>query len=452
VRRAVNASDEDGSLAGNSLRVLIGQVAANAGYFVAVLLLAHGLRPTQRGTVAFVTVAALITGTVATLGAGDAVRVLAAARPQARPRLLTNLAILTLVASVTAACAAVAALALVPGARPHGVGRTELLLLADGTVAAAGGLAAASFLQGCSRFRAYTHWVAGSAWLYAALLVVTWRWHGLSVHRAVAAWVVAQAVPAFVIWAACVRLAGFGRPDLRLLRETLGFGVRAWVGSLAHFLNARADQVLLGLMASEATLGVYAVAVNASEMLFYLPAAVGAALVPAVARAGASDAAERTARTFRAVLLVTAAALCVAAVLGPALLPVVFGAPYHASARPFLLLLPGAFGFAANQVFSNALLAARAPALSSLGPLISLTTGTALDVLLIPGHGASGAAVAASAALTCGGVAAAAAYCVRMRLRPAALLPGVRDVVALAGRPRQVLSRLAMRRTGAIRS
>ena len=34
-----------GSLAGNSLRVLTGQVAGNAGYFVAVLLLAHGLRP-----------------------------------------------------------------------------------------------------------------------------------------------------------------------------------------------------------------------------------------------------------------------------------------------------------------------------------------------------------------------------------------------------------------------
>ena len=401
---------------------------------------------------AFVTVTALITGTVAALGSGDAVRVLAATRLDSRPRLLTNLALMTLATSTAAACVAVAALALAPGARPAGVGRTELVLLADGTVAAAGGLAAAAFLQGCSRFRAYTRALAGSPWLYAALLAGSWTWHGLTVERAVAAWVVAQALPALVLWVVCARVTRFGAPDLGLLRETLGFGVRAWIGSLARFLNARADQVLLGLIATEATLGVYAVAVNASEMLFYVPSAAGVALVPAVAGGEAFGAAERAARAFRTVVAVTGAGVATAALLGPPLLPIVFGAPYHASTVPFLLLLPGAFGFTANAIFSSALLASRAPSRSSLGPLVSLVTGIALDLVLIPAHGAAGAAVAASAALLAGGTAAAATYCVRVRLRPMELVPRRSDLAALAAPARQLRSRLAMRRTGAIRS
>jgi O-antigen/teichoic acid export membrane protein len=443
------SDDEPSSLAGDSLRVLAGQVAGNVGYFVAVLMLAHGLRPSERGTVAFVTVAALIAGTVGALGAGDAVKVLAAARPATRARLLTNLGLVTLATSTLGACAAVGALALASSARPAGVGRLELLLLAGGTIAAAAGFAAAAFLQGCGRFRAYTRALAASPWLYAVLLAGVWRSQGrLTVEGAVAAWVVAQAVPALGLWAVCARVAGFARPDPRLLRETFGFGLRAWIGSLAHFLNARADQVLLGLIVSEAALGIYAVAVNAAEMLFYLPSAAAAALLPAAARAHPLGAAERTAQTFRIVVLVTAVAVAAAALLGPWLLPVLFGAPYRMSATPFLLLLPGAFGFAASAIFSSALLAARAPGLSSLGPLVALAVGVTLDLILMPAHGAAGAAAAASAALLCGGATAAAAYCARARLNPLALVPRPADVVP----PPQLRSRLAVRRTGAIRS
>ena len=45
----------------------------------------------------------------------------------------------------------------------------------------------------------------------------------------------------------------------------------ARIGSLSRFLNFRVDQILMGFLASEAALGIYAVAVNASEVLLYLP-------------------------------------------------------------------------------------------------------------------------------------------------------------------------------------
>ena len=189
----------------------------------------------------------------------------------------------------------------------------------------------------------------------------------------------------------------------------------------------------MGLIASEAALGIYAVAVNGSEVLFYIPSAVAAALLPAVARGDAGLQVERTLRVFRLVILATLATVAVAAAAGPLLLPLVFGEAYRDSVTPFLLLLPSALGFAASSVFSNALLASSAATLSSVGPVISLTLGIALDLVLIPRYGASGAAAAASIALLAGGAAAATAYRRRAALPLGALFPRRADLAALPG-------------------
>jgi O-antigen/teichoic acid export membrane protein len=434
-------SGETGSLAGNSLRVFSAQVAGNAGYFVSVVLLAHALPPDQRGAVAFVTVSALVISTLASIGTNEATKVFAARRPEARPRLLSNIVLVSAAGGVLGGLAACGALIALHDSRPEGVNSLELAAIAAGSVVGALGLAGAAFLHGTSRFRIYSRLLAFGPWLYAVLLAIMGMNGGVTVDRAVIAWVAAQAVPALLFCGAAARGTGFGRPDLRLLAETFRYGIRAWLGGLAHLLNARVDQVLLGLLATQAALGTYAVAVNASEVLFYVPSAVGTALLPAVARMGVDAGVDRTMRVFRVVMILTLGAVAVAAAVGPLLLPIVFGDYYHGSVTPFLLLLPSAIGFVASSVFSNALLASGAPARSSLGPVVSLTIGVTLDLILIPKHGASGAAIAASAALLCGGAAAAIAYGMRSGLRPGALVPRRDDVVLLAN--------LAMRLAGA---
>ena len=59
---------------------------------------------------------------------------------------------------------------------------------------------------------------------------------------------------------------------------------------------------------------------------------------------------------------------------------------------------------------ANALVGSSSPGLSSLGPIVSLTVGFALDLALIPTHGATGAAAAASAAFLVGGATALFTY------------------------------------------
>lgn len=373
-------------------------------------MLARALGPSGRGTIAFITVTALVLGRVAGLGVGEATTVCAARGSEARGILLSNLVLFMIASSLLAAGLACAALLLLGDERPAGLGQSELAILIAGTLAAALVEAGAAFLLGCGLLRRLALITATASWAYPLLLAVIWLSSGLTVTRAALAWVAAEILRALLLLRQSAHGVALVRPQLVLLLGTIRFGIRAWVGSFARFLNFRIDQILMGLLATDSALGIYAVAVNASEVLLYLPAAIATALLPIAAGTEPGQRSQQTLRAFRSAALVTTGAVVVASILGPLLLPVVFGTAFRASVEPFVWLLPGALGFAATAVFSNALLAARSPGLSSLGALVSLVVGVALDLVLIPRFGATGAAAAASTAFLVGGAVAVSAY------------------------------------------
>jgi stage V sporulation protein B len=403
-------ADDDDSIGRGSAPLFWAQVVGNAGLLVAVVPIARELGPTGRGTVAFITVTAIIAATLARLGVTEATTVFCARRPAQRSALLSNLLLSVSVSAFVAALVVCGTLELVPALRPPGIGDAELAVLAGAMFASGLADAGYMFVLGCSRFRLHALVTATAAWLYAGtmwLLAITGE---ITVIHATLIWVAAQAAKAAVLLIASARAEGLSRPEPQLLRESVAFGVRAWIGTLSTAFNERLDQIIVALIASEAVLGIYATAVNAFDVLLYLAAAAATAMVPLVARA---DPAQRTGRVlaaFRAVALVTAIGIALAAAVGPELIRIVFGAGFHDSAAPFLWLLPGALGFAALSIFSSALVGSSAPGRSSAGPLVSLVLGIALDFALVPPLGASGAAIAASAGLVAGGVVALFLY------------------------------------------
>jgi O-antigen/teichoic acid export membrane protein len=401
--------DDARIVARGSAVLFAAQVVGNAGFFAAVLMLARGLGPSGRGAVAFFVVTAMVAARASGLGVREATTVLAAQRPQERPVLLTNVALAGVASGLGAGAVVCGGLVLLAGVRPAGIGALELAFLGLGILAVALIDSGYSFLLGCSRFRIQALVTAGSSWIYAAALLVIWVASGLTVTSAVVAWTAGQLLRAGFLLRASARFVGLGRPNRRLLREAVGYGARVWIGSLARFTNFRADQMLMGFIASEASLGIYAVAVNASEVLLYLPEATAMALLPMVARIDPARRAEQALQAFRSLLVITAGGILVAVLVGSPLLPVVFGGKFDASTGPFLWLLPGAIGYVALGVFSNTLVAS-APSLSSLGPLVSLVSGLALDIVLIPLFGANGAGAAASTAFILGGATAVIAY------------------------------------------
>ena len=426
-------------VARGSAPLLWAQVAGNAGLLLAVVPITRELGPAGRGTLAFITVTAIVSATLARLGVTEATTVFCAQRARLRPALLTNLLLSVTTTSVAAAAVVVGVLAAASGLRPPGVGTDELVILAVAMVASSLADAGYMFVLGCSRFRLHAFVTVTTAWLYAGAITLTAVTTGLTVASAAIIWVVSQAVKAAVLLGAGVRAEGLAAPDRRLLRESIAFGVRAWIGTLSSAFNERVDQILVALIASEAALGLYATAVNGFEILLYPAGAVATAILPLAARAYPADRATRVVSAFRAVAMLTLTGTVAAAILGPPLIPLVFGEAFDGAVEPFLWLLPGAMGFVALAIFSNALVASSAPGRSSAGPMVSLTLGILLDFLLIPPFGASGAAAAAAGGLLAGGATALVLYRRLARFPLRALFlpqPGDLDLLrALVRRP-----------------
>jgi O-antigen/teichoic acid export membrane protein len=371
---------------------------------------------------------AQVAGYLAPIGVSEATLVFATRRVDERRRLIGDLLLAATAGAVVVATLVIGFLVFVPAARPPGIGTAELIALAFAIAAAAAAQSSQQAMTGFGQVWSLARISIAVVWLYPLSLLAIAAISHLSVARATFAWAATIGSAAVGCYATLISRFGIAMPSWSLLAESIRFGSRAWIGSLARFLNFRIDQLLTAFLASEAVLGIYAAAVNASELLLYLPAATGWVLVPIVARGGAQAGPAHTLHVLRATLLLTTGSAIVAAAVGPWLLPLLFGAKFEASVVPFLLLLPGAFGFVFVAILSSVLMATASPGLSSLGALVALPIGIVLDFALIPPYGASGAAAAASIALLSGGATALYVYRSRVSFAWRSILPRPEDV------------------------
>jgi O-antigen/teichoic acid export membrane protein len=411
------------SVSRGSAAVLAQQVLLNLGQFGAVVVLAHALGPSGRGAVAFVVSTSLLVGQVLRLGLTSATTYMVARLPASAPKLLANGLLFSCLSSSLASAATLGVLLSAPTLHPRQVGTAALIALCLGIVA--GDIAAVSgaLLMGTHRFVAYAASSSATGWLYAGTTAVAFVIWGLDPSSACLIWGLTTLAGALLMLGCGLWRTPLGRPDLELFRDTLRFGIRGAAGELAITTNARADQSIMGAISSSRELGLYAVAVNVGEVLLYLPNAVGNALMPNLVGSEQAELERTTLRAFRLVFGITAVAVAGAAVTGWFLIPIVFGERFGDSVAPFLLLLPGALGYAAQKVFSSALIGLGKPGRSSLGPLTALITGLALDVALIPSYGGRGAAAAASIAFIAGGLVSLLAFRAMLPFPLRALVP-----------------------------
>lgn len=413
--------------------VLVGKLGGNLGYFAAVLVLARALGPADRGAVAYFTTVALMAAVLSAGGLREAASVFLAREPESRATIASNTFAAAMVLAALTAAAVCAVLLALPGLRPARLHDGEVLLLGGAIMCVAVLNVGFSLSIGMTLFRQQAMLQPLYVWAYAAALAIAWALTGLTVLSACVIWALGQLLGGVLVLTNALRRTGLGPLDPALQRRTWRFGIRAWVGSLSTLLNFRFDQVIMGAISTNAALGVYAVAVNASEVELYVPQAVSSSLIPIIASTDPEERAQRTLRTFRSVVVVTAVTAAFAMAVGSALLPLVFGDAFRASVVPFLWLIPGGIGFVASSIFSAGLAASSAPGRSSVGPLVSLVVGVVLDFALIPAHGATGAAMAATAAFFAGGVVAAFVFSRTYGLAPRGFVPQREDAAALVG-------------------
>jgi O-antigen/teichoic acid export membrane protein len=144
--------------------------------------------------------------------------------------------------------------------------------------------------------------------------------------------------------------------------------------------------------------------------LFFLPTAYSSVQRPDLVRATPDEARQQALSSFRQSLMLTVVLALVLVALAPFLCVVIFGEDFRASIVPLRILALGAPGIVALKLFGNALTAQRKPLRETAAIASAFAAILALDAVLIPRHGAGGAAVASSISYTIGGVAAAAIF------------------------------------------
>lgn len=191
---------------------------------------------------------------------------------------------------------------------------------------------------------------------------------------------------------------GRGTPSLALVKPIAAYGARGQLGNLLWLVNLRLDFLVLGALAGPAVLGVYAVASKFAELMRLPATAVNYVLYPRFARVCPAQASREAGRLLPRALGLTVLATPLVAGLAVVALPLLYGAEFRSAIVPACVLLVGLAVEGAAAVSSAFLWGIGRPGANSWAMGIGVLITVTLDLLLIPGHGALGAAIASSVA------------------------------------------------------
>jgi O-antigen/teichoic acid export membrane protein len=185
------------------------------------------------------------------------------------------------------------------------------------------------------------------------------------------------------------------------LKEALIYSLPLALGNLIQFLNYKLDVFMVNWFHGLYSVGIYTLAVSLAQLLWLAPNNLATLILQ---RAAADDAGrwlpEQVARVSRISLWLSITLALVMAVAAPLLTGVIFGERFAASVAPLLLLLPGIVLFTITIVLSGQLAGVGKQMLTTRVAAAAFACTLLLDLLLIPGMGAIGAAIASTCSYT----------------------------------------------------
>jgi O-antigen/teichoic acid export membrane protein len=222
------------------------------------------------------------------------------------------------------------------------------------------------------------------------------------------------------------------RLDLAMLARLCRYSAALYAAGLVSQLNVYLSATLVALYLSPAQVAFFRLAQDKAQLLNRLPAAVNTLLYARIAVSGTAAAPATSARAFRMLAVVLAAAAGVGAL---AIQPVVrglYGYQYAPIVGVFLVLLPGVAAAAAAGALVQYFMGTGRPWAVVYPSLAALVAQAVLGPLVIPASGPIGAAVVTSLAFVVTAVVTIYEFRVMTRASVSALVPGRDDVESLA--------------------
>jgi O-antigen/teichoic acid export membrane protein len=260
-------------------------------------------------------------------------------------------------------------------------------------------------VNGLRRMRAFAVYTSLRYILIAVGLVLA-RAYGATPEQLPVIWTFTEGVLLLVLSGELVATVALARCAgwFRWARSHIDYGARGVASTLAFELNSKLDVWILGVVFSDASIGVYSLASVLAEGLMQLGVVVQNNLNPMMAKAFSSgDRSELQAlitRTRKWFVPALAGCCVLGAVAYPYVIPFLIGDASFAAGGPAFAILVGGIALSAPWLpFGQVLLMASRPGWHTVLVLLVVGLNFAGNVLLIPLIGMEGAATATAVTL-----------------------------------------------------
>ncbi|MCB1773741.1 MAG: oligosaccharide flippase family protein [Gammaproteobacteria bacterium] len=356
------------------------------------VIVARALGPDGRGEFAVIITVAALGAQFATLGLHSSNTYLLARNRSLLGRLIGNSLSVSIVVGSLAGVVAVAALA--TGNSVDHVGETSLWLI----VAAVPTLTFLTLLRNLllGLYETARHNLAelGEKLLVLGFLSGLMVFDRMSPMTAFSGTLLASIAVAVVVARWLVVQSDGLSCSLNLLKENLGFSMRAYLSTLLFLLVARLDVILVAHFLGEAQTGLFAVAYGLGELLTMVAVVTGSIMFPYLARE--SDRNVRWLFARRSVFVIGFIVSLIGLIslpLASDMLVLLYGKSYEPGASVYVFLVPGMIFLSISTILMNYFAAEGMPFIVVITPAIALITKLVLGMCWIPAHGINGAAV-----------------------------------------------------------
>lgn len=184
---------------------------------------------------------------------------------------------------------------------------------------------------------------------------------------------------------------------IKTLKDLFNYGIKSHFGNIFKQLSYRIDVLIIAYFLPVKELGLYAVAVTFSELVWKIPDAIGFVLLPTISAKNKEKTYDITAKVSRVILLPMLFVCLFVFAFNEFFLGLLFGNDFIDANSCVKFLLPGTFCFSLWKIFVNDLIARGKAVIYSYSAAISAIVIVGLDLVLVPKIGIIGASIASSA-------------------------------------------------------
>ena len=237
-----------------------------------------------------------------------------------------------------------------------------------------------------------------SAFILLTALMVSFFWGS----SGLAYFLIINLLSYVVVIILCMRRIGldkFNTPaffSYDTLKQLLNYGIKSHFGNIFKQLAYRIDVVIIACFLPLKELGLYAVAVTFSELIWKVPDAIGIVLLPTISADKNISSFQITARVSRMILLpMLLVCVCIFFASG-IFLKLFYGEEFLEAQQCVQYLLPGTLFFSLWKIYVNDLIARGEAIIYSYSSFISAAIIIVLNIILLPRIGITGASISSS--------------------------------------------------------